>query len=96
MNHARLSSSLGSIPVSRRVGNVNDKNAFALRAYEAELLRARVECMFEYARNIRNIVRNLRGPKEAQSAFEFTHRNEDDFGQLVEKYILAHWPEDKK
>lgn len=90
--HSRLTGSLGSFPAARHIGGLNNRDAFAYRAFEAELMRARTERLFEYARNVENRVSILRNKKDAEECFTFG-KPQEEFENKVAEYIRAYWPE---
>ncbi|MEZ5981727.1 MAG: hypothetical protein R3C54_05400 [Parvularculaceae bacterium] len=88
----RVRNSVDTVTSNRTLININNREAFALRAVELEELRARTEGLFEYARFEREDVRPLRGKVEALKTYKFGNV-EDEFRQQVAEYIETRWPE---
>lgn len=90
--HARLVASVYAYSPAGRHAGLNDRNAYAYRAYEAELLRARSERIFEYARNENERISPLRSKLDAEHTFCFG-KPSGEFEQQVTEYIRTYWPE---
>ena len=88
--HVRLKNSIDTVSSASNIGNINNKDAYALRAFEAEELRAHIEALFEYSRGEKDGPAPIRDKADAERVFRFG-KPAGEFEAKVAEYINAFW-----